>query len=56
MAFTINNNSVFFDNMQYMNSSLDSLVKIFSDNHFKYFSQEFSGDLLELLKQKEMYP
>ena len=27
MAFTINNNLVFIDSMQFMNSSLDSLVK-----------------------------
>ena len=33
-----------------MNSSLDSLVKNLSDNDFKYLSQEFSGDLLKLVK------
>ena len=27
VAFTINNNLVFIDSMQFMNSSLDSLVK-----------------------------
>ena len=27
-----------------------------SDNDFKYLSQEFSGDLLELVKQKGVYP
>ena len=52
MAFTINNNLVFIDSMQLMNSSLDALVKNLSDNDFKYSSQEFSGDLLELVKQK----
>ena len=31
MAFTINKNLVFFDSMQFMNSSLDSLVKNLSD-------------------------
>ena len=30
--------------MQFMNSILDSLVKNFSDNDFKYLSQEFSDD------------
>ena len=39
MAFTINNNLVFIDNMQFMSSSLDALVKNFSDNDFKYLSQ-----------------
>ena len=36
MAFTINNNLVFIDSMQFMNSSLDALVKNLSDNDFKY--------------------
>ena len=39
-----------------MNSSLDALVKNLSDNDFKYLSQEFSGDFLELVKQKGVYP
>ena len=42
--------------MQFMNSSLDSLVKNFSDNDFKYLSEEFSGEFLKLVKQKGMYP
>ena len=39
MAFIINNNLVFIDLMQFMSSSLDALVKNFSDNDFKYLSQ-----------------
>ena len=39
-----------------MNSSLDALVKNFSDNDFKNLSQEFSVDLLELVKQWGVYP
>ena len=39
-----------------MNSSLDALVKNLSDNDSKYSSQEFSGDLLKLVKQKGVYP
>ena len=39
-----------------MNSSLDSLVKNLSDNYFKYLSEEFSGEFLELVKQKGVYP
>ena len=39
-----------------MNSSLDSLVKNLSDNDFKYLSEEFSGEFLELVKQKGVYP
>ena len=52
MAFTINKNLVFIDSIQFMHSSLDSLVKNVSDNDFKYLSEEFSGDLLKLVKQK----
>ena len=47
MAFTINSNLVFIDSMQFMNSSLDSLVKNLSDNDFKYLSEEFSGEFLK---------
>ena len=36
--------------MQFMNSSLDSLAKSLSDNNFKYFSEEFGSELLELVK------
>ena len=56
MVFTINKNLVFIDNMQFMNSNLDSLVKNLSDNDFKYLSEEFSGEFLELVKQKGVYP
>ena len=44
MDFTINKNLVFIDSMQFMNSSLDELVKNLSDNDFKYSSREFSGE------------
>ena len=39
-----------------MNSSLDALVKNLTDNDFKYLSQEFNGDQLNLVKQKGVYP
>ena len=54
MAFAINKNLVFIDSMQFMNSSLDLLVKNLSDNDFKYFSEKFSGELL--VKEKGVYP
>ena len=38
MAFKINKNLVFIDSMQFMNSSLDALVKNLSDNDFKHLS------------------
>ena len=43
MSFNINRNMVFTDSMQFMNFSLDSLVKNVSDNDFKYLSEEFSS-------------
>ena len=46
MAFTININLVFIDTMQFMNLSLYSLVKNLS---------KFSGELLELVKEKGVY-
>ena len=49
MAFTINNNLVSIDSMQFMNYSPDTFVKKLSDNDFKYSSQEFSNDLLEFV-------
>ena len=52
MAFTVNKNLVFIVSMQFMNSSLDSLVKDLSDNDFKYLSEESSGELSELVKEK----
>ena len=52
MAFTKNKNLVFIDSMQFMNSSLNILVKNLSDNDFKHLSQEFSGDFVVVLKQK----
>ena len=56
MAFTINRNLVFIDSMQFMNLSLDLLVKNLSDNNFKYLSEVFSGRFLRLVKQKGVYP
>ena len=41
--------------MQYMNSSLDKLVKNLSDGDFKYLVEEFGSGNLELLKQKRDY-
>ena len=39
MDFTINRNFVFIGSMQFMNSSLNSLVKNLSDNDFEYLSE-----------------
>ena len=55
LDFKINNTLVFIDSMQFMNSSLDALVKNLAVNYLKYLSEEFSGDLLESVKQKGLY-
>ena len=39
-----------------MKSSLDSLVKNLMNVDFKYLSEEYSGKLLELVKEKGVYP
>ena len=56
MAFTINKNLVFIDSMQFMNCSLDKLVKNLSDKDFKYLSEELSDEQLKLVKEKGIYP
>ena len=56
MAFIINRNLGFFDSMQLMKSNLDSLVKSLIDKDFKYLSENFSGKLLELAREKGVYP
>ena len=56
MAFTINKNLAFIDSMQFMKSSLYLLVKNLSSDDFQCLYEEFSGDLLELVKEKGVYP
>ena len=56
VSFTLNNNIVFIDSMLFMNSSLDKLVKNSSNSDSKYLSEEFSGEKLELVKKKGIYP
>ena len=45
LFFTVNRILVLIDSMQFMNSSLNALVKNLPDNDFKYLSQEFSGSV-----------
>ena len=56
MQFFLNKNLIFIDSMQFMNSSLDKLVKNLSNNDFKYLTEEFGSENLEHLKQKGTYP
>ena len=54
MAIIVNKNLGFIDSMQFMNASLDSLVNNLDE--FKYLLREFSGECLELVKEKGVYP
>ena len=56
MAFFLNKTLVFIDSMQFMNSSLDQLVKNLSNKDFKYLIKKFGSKNLDLLKQKGTYP
>ena len=56
VAFFLNKSLVFIDSMQFMNLSLDKLVKNLADEDFKYLVEEFGSENLGLLKQKGAYP
>ena len=56
MVYFLNKNLVFIDSMQFLNSSLEKLVKNLSDDDFKYLTKEFDSRNLELLNQKGAYP
>ena len=53
MSFSINNKLSFIDSFQF---SLDSLAIHLNKDDFKYFSQEFDNNVLDLVRQKEFYP
>ena len=50
MRFTINDKLKFIDSFQFLNSSLDSLVKNLNKDGFKYLSQEIDKNTLDLVK------
>ena len=52
MSFTIDNKLRSVNGFQFLNSSFDSLVKNLGKNYFKYLSQEFDNNVLDLVKQK----
>ena len=45
----------FIDSFPFLISSLDSLVKNLNKDNFKYLSQEFDNNVLDLVKQKVFY-
>ena len=56
MAFFLGRDLVYIDSMQFMNSSLDKLVKNLVDKDFKYLVKELGSENLKILKQKGAYP
>ena len=42
--------------MQFMNDSLEKLVKNLTEDNLKYLTEEFGSKNLEILKQKDAYP
>ena len=55
VAFSLGRDLVFIDSMQFMNSSLDKLVKNVVDKDFNYLVEEFGTENLKILKQKGAY-
>ena len=54
-SLNISNKLIFIGSCQLVSSSLDSLVKIFIKDYFKYLSQEFDTNVSDLVKQKKFY-
>ena len=55
IAFFLNKNLLFIDSMQFMNSSLERLVKNLTDDDFKYLTEEFISKNSELLKKRCLF-
>ena len=54
MTFFKNKNLVFIDSMEFMNSSLEKLVKNLSDNDFKYSTEEFGSEQLVIINAETL--
>ena len=52
----LGNHLRFIDSFQIMSSSLDKLVSNLPKELFKYIPEEFTGDKLSLMSQKDVYP
>ena len=56
ISLSIKNKLSFIDSFQFLRSSLDSLVENLSNDDFKYLSQVFDINLLDIVKQNGFYP
>ena len=56
MSFTFNNKLSFIDSFQFLSHSLNSSVKSLRKNYFKYLTQEFDNNILDLVRQKGFFP
>ena len=56
MSFIINNQQNFIGSFKFVRSSLNSSVKNLNKIDFKYLSQKFDNNILDLVKQKGFYP
>ena len=56
MSFTYNKKLSFINSFQFLSFSLNSLVKNLSKDDFRYLSQEFDNNVLDLVKKKGFYP
>ena len=52
ISFSINNKLSFIDRFQFLSSSIDTLLKNLNNDDFKYLSQHFDNNVLDLVTQK----
>ena len=55
ISITISSKLSFIDSFQFLSSSLDSLIKNLNQDDFKYLSQKFDKNILDLVNQNEFY-
>ena len=55
-TFNMSNKLIFIDSFQFTSSSWDILVTNLNKHGFKYLSQEFESNILNLVKQKGFDP
>ena len=54
--YTINNKLIFIDNFQFLSSSIASVVKNLNKDNFRYLSQKFDNNVLDVVMEKGFYP